>query len=117
MCAKRFVGCRAGCGNLTRVQDYYAAREAALAIMEYETRLFPGDVSLWKQSHTIITYKDWLIGQRRYEQEEPMARWEFNDPEKGWGWYDDDGGWHPTEHPDAWQVPQDEGPYNIATEG
>ncbi len=41
------------------------------------------------------------------------SRWVHNDPKLGWGWYDGAGRWHEDEHPDAWQVPQDDGPYSI----
>ena len=45
--------------------SYHAQRQTDVARMEYETRMFPGDVQLWLESHTPMTFKDWLIGQRR----------------------------------------------------
>lgn len=48
-----------------QTESYRAAREADLAVMEYETRLFPGDVRLWLESHQLITFKAWLIGSRQ----------------------------------------------------
>jgi hypothetical protein len=64
------LGCRADCLHRLMVQDYRSAREHDEARMERETRLFPGDVAIWKQANYMITFKDWLVGRRDWNRED-----------------------------------------------
>lgn len=62
MCHRRGL---ARCGyHRTNDEAYRAARQADLERLEYDTRLFPGDVKLWRESHSMITFKTWLTGGR-----------------------------------------------------
>jgi hypothetical protein len=56
---------RLGCLHCLDVDEYRAAREADWLAMEADTALYPGDVALWRQSHTMITFQKWLIGKRQ----------------------------------------------------
>jgi hypothetical protein len=62
MCARRYPRrCRF---HMNQTDSYRAARQHDEARLEYETRLFPGDVRLWKESNRMITFKRWLTDGR-----------------------------------------------------
>jgi len=52
------------------VQEYRAARNADEERMERETRLFRGDVEIWRSANYMIVFKDWLIGRRNWNRED-----------------------------------------------
>jgi len=62
--------CRADCLHRRDVQEYRAARNADEERMEHETRLFAGDVALWKEANYMITFKDWLTGKKQWQRED-----------------------------------------------
>jgi hypothetical protein len=59
-CRKQMAGCPITCGHRQSVEDYRCARAADEALLEYETRLFDGDVKLWKESNKMMTFGEWL---------------------------------------------------------
>lgn len=38
--------------------------------MERETRLFPGDIVIWKEANYMINFKDWLTGKKQWQRED-----------------------------------------------
>jgi hypothetical protein len=62
--------CRADCLHRRDVQDYRAARNADEERMERETRLFPGDIRIWKEANYMINFKDWLTGKKQWQRED-----------------------------------------------
>lgn len=72
-CSRGMRLCRSDCLHRRDVGEYRAARQADEERMEYETRLFAGDVTIWKEANYMITFKDWLIGKRQIRREEPAA--------------------------------------------
>ena len=69
-CSKAMLKCRADCLHRRDVQEYRAARNADEERMERETRLFPGDIAIWKEANYMITFKDWLIGKKQWQRED-----------------------------------------------
>jgi hypothetical protein len=72
-CSKGMRKCRLDCLHRRDVHDYQAARNADEERMEQETALYPGDVELWKQRNTMITFKDWLVGKKAWRDHEDLA--------------------------------------------
>jgi hypothetical protein len=69
-CRPRMAGCSAGsCGHRRLVEEYQAAARVQTGQLEQETRMFPGDVALWRESHTTLTFQQWLIDNRRPREE------------------------------------------------
>lgn len=64
------LGCRADCLHRRDVQEYRAARNADEERMERETRLFPGDIKIWKEANYMIIFKDWLTGKKQWQRED-----------------------------------------------
>jgi hypothetical protein len=59
-CQKRMAGCPITCGHRQSVEDYRCARQVDEERLERETRLFAGDVELWKENNKMVTYGEWL---------------------------------------------------------
>jgi hypothetical protein len=49
-----------------QIETYYGARQHDEALEEYDTRGFPGDMKLRKESVTMITFKAFLVGGARW---------------------------------------------------
>lgn len=69
-CSKAMRTCRADCLHRRDVQEYRAARNADEERMERETRLFPGDIVIWKEANYMINFKDWLTGKKQWQRED-----------------------------------------------
>jgi hypothetical protein len=61
-CMKNMRGCHANCRHRNMVTEYSAARHYAEMVREGVTKGYDTEL---RNYGPIITFKDWLIGQRR----------------------------------------------------